>query len=235
MNYGHGILQPQVKRDANALPVIDTKDVDLENLCPISLIRTHTKSDDVPYVTDEQLVLYRKTAFEAAEKYTGFLFTQQRAVTENVSRKSGRRWRDSYTHRLRYPSADGRVYLYGSRDGIGNRMIDIGAGERNIRIPVQSGAFDLGSCCDPCRSDRDVNYGWKVLYKAGINCKDDVPAGIVMGVLKMVAFLMMNAGDEILTVRNREQAESTGIIGTNNAAWASGAIEQWRIYVDDAI
>lgn len=234
MNFGGGHLQPVLPRE-NAPPSLDAKTVDLELLCPLSLIRTHTKTDDVPTVTDAQLELYRASAFEAAEKYTSRIFTQQRPITESVARPRPRRWRDSYTFRLKHPSSDGRVYLYGSHNGLGQRMIDIGPGNREVTIPVMSGAFDASSCCDPCRSGNDLNNGWKVLYRAGVSCADDVPRGIIVGVLKFIAWMVENPGDVIMTVRNSKNTASTGITGTNNGAFASGAIEQWRIYVDDAV
>lgn len=232
--YGAGHLQPEVKRPST-LPVLETVNVDLETLCPLSLIRSHTKTDDVPNVTDEQLLLYRKSAFEAAELYTGLLFTAQKGVTEQVSRKPGRRWRDSYTYRLRYQSVDGRVYLYGDALGVGTRMIEIEPGTREVQIPVLGGALDMSACCNPCNSGRAVNNGGRVLYMAGYRCPSDIPAGIIVGVLKFIAWSVQNPGDELMSVRNRQTAESTGITGTNNVAWASGAIEQWRMYVNDAI
>jgi hypothetical protein len=105
---------------------------------------------------------------------------------------------------------------------------------RNVKIPVLSGAFDVSNCCDPCSTGKDVNYGMKVLYRAGVGCENGVPAGVLLGCLKLIAWYISNPGDEILTVRNKTSGQQAGIIGTNNAAWASGAIEQWRIFSDDA-
>lgn len=208
---------------------------DLEKHLPISLIRTHTKTDDVPHVTDEQLMLYRQTAFEVAEKYTSMLLTEVRVITENVAIKPPRRHRPYYKHRLRYQTADGRAYLYGG--GAANVALEVEPGKREIRVPVMHNAIDASSCCNPCSDGRGINFGMKVTYRAGFDCTrgQGLPAGILVGILKFIAWMVQNPGDEILTVRNREAGESTGIIGTNNGAWASGAIEQWRIYVDDAI
>lgn len=232
-----GAALPEIKAQVPGAPTLCGCKTDLEQWVPISLIRTHTKTDDVPHVTDEQLALYRQAAFEAAEKYTGWLFTEIKVITESIAAKPGRRWRPTYRHKLRYASADGRVYLYGARDGFGSAVLEIEPGERFIEVPIQHHAVDVSfSCCNPCSDGRGVNYGMRVTYRAGIDCKfGGVPASIIAGVLKFIAWSVQNPGDVIMTVRNRESGESTGIIGTNNPAWASGAIEQWRIIVDDAI
>lgn len=226
---------PEVKADALAPALCGCKH-DLEKYLSLSLIRTHTKTDDVPHVTDEQLALYRQTAFEVAEKYTGRLLTEIRVMTEPVAARARSRFRPTYKHMLRYASADGKVYLYGSATS-GTRLLEIMPGSREVVIPVSHCAIDLSSCCNPCSDGRGVNYGARVTYRAGIDCDrgDGIPAGIIVGILKFIAWMIENPGDEIMTVRNREAGESSGIVGTNNGAWASGAIEQWRIYVDRAI
>lgn len=218
---------------ANTTPVITgLKEFDLEARLPISLIRTHTKTDDVPHVTDEQLRLYRDAAFEAAELYTGLLFRRQRQITEETSTDYSARTlrRGYYTHRLKYPSADGLVYLYGTRNG--TRSFNVEPGERLVRIPVTHWAIDADPCCAP-RCSGALNHGQRLMYRAGYSCTDDIPQGIIVGVLKFIAWLITNPGDEIMTVRNRLAGDSAGIIGTNNGAWASGAIEQWRMYVSE--
>lgn len=233
---GQGIM-PVVSAPAMAdVPPLCGARQDLEKYLPLSLIRTHTKTDDVPNVTDGQLQLYRQAAFEAAEKYTGRLFTEVRVITEDVAATAGRRRRPYYVHRLRYATADGKVYLYGSKVSP-NMTLDVAPGQREVKIPVLHDAIDVSSCCDPCSTGRGVNFGMKATYRAGIDCErgDGIPAGIITGVLKFIAWMVQNPGDEIMTVRNREAGESSGIAGTNNGAWASGAIEQWRTYVNNAI
>lgn len=233
--YAPGLIEDITQPAYPGVPRIASEKIDLEKILALSLIRTHTKTDDVPHVTDEQLVLYRKTAFEVCEQYTGLLFTRRKPVQESVAIRPGKRWRNSYIHRMRYPSADGRVYLYAGHQGFSDRVIDIAPGASEIRIPVIVGAFNYNSCCDPCRGDQSINYGMSILYHAGLDDCENVPGGIIVGVLKFIAWLIINPGDEILTVRNRASSAQTGIIGTNNGAWASGAIEQWRVYVAGAI
>jgi hypothetical protein len=236
MNLGGQRLMPDItQRGVAAPPPMQSAPVDLERLLPLGEIRTHTKTDDVPHVTDNQLRLYRKAAFEACEKYTGRIFSELRVITESVSQRRTRRMRPFYIHELKHPSFDGIVYLYGTPYGAGDRRIDIGPGGRQLRLEVTNGAIDASSCCGgPCDGDQ-YNYGMKAMYRAGVDCAENVPAGIILGVLKFIAWAISNPGDEIMTVRNREAGQSDGIVGTNNGAWASGAIEQWRIYVDDAV
>ena len=89
----------------------------------IDAIRSHCKLDDVPGVTDEQLALYRAAAIEAAEKYTGLSLAGQRTVTEPIQGpahpKPGKM---SYKFTLKYPVADGMVYLYGGSHPNDNRV-----------------------------------------------------------------------------------------------------------------
>lgn len=236
MNLGGQRLMPDITHSRIAAPPpLQSVPVDLEKLLPISVIRTHTKTDDVPHVTDDQLRLYRKAAFEVCEKYTGRIFSELRVIQEPVSQRKARRFRPFYIHTLKHPSFDGIVYIYGTANGFGNRQLNIGPGGRELRLEVLGGAIDASSCCGgPCQGDQ-YNYGMMAMYRAGVDCADSIPAGIIMGCLKFIAWSISNPGDEIMTVRNREAGEATGIIGTNNGAWASGAIEQWRIYLDDAV
>jgi hypothetical protein len=216
-------------------PQLEGKKIDLESLLSLAAIRQHTKIDDVPHVTDEQLTLYRKAAFEVCEKYTGRIFCEHKVIVEDVSTGRSKRWRPTYKHRLRHASADGVIYLYGSAYGMADRTFNLSPGTQEITIEVMGGAYDAAGCCGGPHSSREVSWGMKVMYRAGIASAADVPAGIILGVLKFIAWCIQNPGDEIMTVRNRENKGEQGIIGTNNGAWASGAIEQWRIFVDDAI
>jgi hypothetical protein len=49
---------------------VETK-LDWSGRLSIDMIRQHTKTDDIPGVTDDQLLIYRASAVEAAEAYTG--------------------------------------------------------------------------------------------------------------------------------------------------------------------
>lgn len=206
------------------------KDLDLETVLPIELIRQHTKTDDVPNVTDELLELYRSAAFEAAEKFTGVMWTGVATIQELAESKADRRMFRQYSIlTLRYPSIDGIVNLFGSsgRDKI-SETFHIARGTRKVRIPTRFEAMDVAECCSPGRGA--VNFGLQLLYRTGTTDPKDIPEGLKLGCLKYIAWSQANPGDELLTVRNRLGTTETGLIGTNDAAWASGAIETWRRY-----
>ena len=62
----------------------ETAAFDWSTRLSLDVIRSHTKTDDIPGVTDEQLALYRAAAIEAAERYTGLLLAGQRTITEPI-------------------------------------------------------------------------------------------------------------------------------------------------------
>jgi len=130
---------------------------------------------------------------------------------------------------LKYGSAESFVYVYGP--GIAEQ-IPIVVGERKISMPNVFFSQDWQSCCDPCGNGMSL---FRVMYLAGYRCLNDVPKGIILGVLKYVAWCVENPGDVLKTVDDRNRAPSQFLQGTNNAVWASGALELWRTYVDDAI
>src|SRR5262249_9343905 len=111
----------------------------------------------------------------------------------------------------------------------------VNVGSKSVRIPVLAMSLDLSNaCCRPACSPDDpsgtMNPGMKVLYRTGFKGVEDVPAGIKLGMLKYCAWCITHPGDEIVAVRNRTITRSSLVDGTNNVAWASGAIEIWRQY-----
>lgn len=209
---------------------------DWSNLISMELIREHTKTDDVPGVTDVQLRLYRAVAIDAAQHYTGFLLTGQRNVTEPVEGPSAAKlYKSSYKIRLQYPVSDGIVYIYGGLDPAANHPLYIKPNTRTLHVPVRYGMVDLSNCCDPCSRSPAVNGGMMACYKAGYKCVEDVPPGVILGCLQFIAWVIEHPGDEVLTVRNRRDARSEGAMGTNNIAIASGALETWRILDEDVV
>lgn len=212
--------------------------LDWDSVLPLELIREHTKTDDVPSVSDAQLLLYRKAGIESAEQYTGALFSESRSVTETVDRPWRKRdmMRGSYMHTVQYPIADGIAYLFGSRDGIGNSTLQTTPGSRNIRIPLVQTALDLGGpCCRPACDTGEGNYGMQIMYRAGYAKASAIPAGIIVGILKFIAWNITHPGDVFSAVQNTESVQAGILKGTNNVAWASGALELWRQYDPDAI
>lgn len=194
----------------------------------MELIRAHTKTDDIPYVTDEQLELYRTTAFEHAERYTGRILTGVASVQQMAETKR-HNYRRKNTFQLAFPTLDGIVTLYGPTTTDLTHNVQATPGSRKINLPIAREAIDVNDCCGGCGRG-GINYGMKILYRTGVRSADEIAQGIRVGALKFIAWCVSNPGDELLTVRNRLGTTETGLIGTNNAAWASGAIEAWRLY-----
>ena len=204
------------------------KCLDLEELLPIDFIRTHTKTDDVVSVTDDQLKLYREHAFETADIYTGRKWSCVEEYTQSVRpRPSRHRFRQAQKVRLDFPAADGYIRMTGE---YGNHFLRVSPGDTKVRLPQFPLLSDAVNCCNPCANGGQ--QGATITYKVGTTSKDDIPAGIIVGVLKYIAWMIAHPGDEIMTVRNRfAKSDSGELIGTNNGAWASGAIEVWRMYM----
>jgi hypothetical protein len=196
----------------------------------IDMVREHTRTDDTPGVTDEMLKLYRKAAIEAAELYTGQLLGGKKTMTEVIQLPNN--WsRNYYRHQFRYSVAtDGYAYVYGRSI---NMTLPVVAGQQSIRVPRMSHIPDFTNCCDPCATGHDM----RVLYWAGYACPDDVPAGIVLGCLQFIAWVVEHPGDELLAMRNKLDASNAagGTHGRSNIALISGALETWRQYDADAI
>lgn len=211
---------------------------DLEELCPLELIRTHTKTDDVPFVTDEQLRLYRKAAFEAAQQYSAVLCGPVQQVVEAVRYRnptvSFRKPHQHIVHDTQFPVHAPFVYTW---RGIlrENKPIKVAEGQRRIKVAMFTPDMYFDSCCaDPCGNTGGIEgeSSQQIMYYAGYNKVSEIPSGIVLGMLKYIAWSVMRPGDELLTQRNRTSIAEAGVTGTNNAAWASGALELWVTYDD---
>lgn len=214
--------------------------IDLEAMLPVAQIRTHCKIDDVPSVTDAQIVLYREAAIEACESYTGQYWRGSKHVDQDIAIRSdgksggvaaylmgGPRGRLDTRVRLDHPTLDGVVTIMGSNV---NRIVRAKPGAREIRVPIDNIALE-GNCCHPCAVD--ANFGMRALYTTGVSCLHDVPAGIKLGCLKYIAWLIENPGDELNTVGTAQTLRVRLNEGTNNGIWGSGALEVWRQYRND--
>lgn len=200
--------------------------VDLEDVLSLELIRSHTKTDDDVFVSDELLKLYRKAAIEAAEAYTGQKFGSAKTVTENIDfRERFSRFRSAQRIRLKQKAIDGTVMLYGGNLSTPSQMPTQRDG-RTLLIPNYF-MGDNFTCCHPCvAADKSL----KAVYRTGAACGDYIPHGIILGCLKYIAWTIGNPGDELVTMRDRSGQATSGVTGTNNAAIASGAVEEWRRY-----
>ncbi len=65
-------------------PENQAKPFSAEKLVPLSMIREHTKTDDVETVSDDLLRFYRTAALQAADQYLGISVTSTRWVSETV-------------------------------------------------------------------------------------------------------------------------------------------------------
>jgi hypothetical protein len=213
-----------VAQPAPLMELPEGHEISADNILSIDLIRTHTKTDDVVGVTDEQLRLYRKSSLEAAEQYSGLLINNTVRLTEEVSLPRdilyyvGR----PKKHTLRYQLADRRVMIRGMA---GNYMREFDIGTREIYIDPQLPSIDFS-----CRNGPNGYNKTTITYIAGFAKIDDIPGGIVLGCLKYIAWCVANPGDVLMTVRNTQKSNNATIIGTNNIPWSSGALELWRQY-----
>jgi hypothetical protein len=195
----------------------------------LEMVREHTKTDDAPGVTDEMLRLYRQAAIEAAEFYTGMLLRGKKTLTEIV-RVPRNVIKPYYKHTFRYQVADdGFAYLYGRSI---NMPIPVISGQSSVRIPHLHHIPDFTNCCHPSFTD-----DMRILYWAGYSCPAKVPAGIVMGCLQFIAWVVEHPGDELLAMRNKTDASNVGggVHGNANVPLISGALETWRQYDPEAI
>jgi len=233
------MLMPETKAGTpKDPPVLTAKRFEPEAILSLELIRQHTKSDDVIRVPDNLLSLYRDAALQAAESYTGMLLRQQQVVTQDVSRELDilvtRPRRPYYKVRLEYPTVDGVLYLYGGWPMLDVVTIHAEPGDTTVRVPFQHHALDMSPCCRPshCGTPRPANFGVKLMYRAGLTDEQAIPASIRMGALKYIAWAINNPGDEALSGVNQSNVNPQA--GRNNAAWQSGAVEEWRLCVRDA-
>lgn len=200
--------------------------LDPESVLPVALMRSHTRTDDMPNVSDAQLALYRKAALEACEQYTGRKWTRRERITQDVGLPESSLTRDRRRSRVRldYPTDDG-VIVFSSPHG--GQTITVMPGSRSIEIPVRNISVDTWACCGGC--DKPVNWGASITYTTGVCKADDMPAGVILGCLKYIAWAVENPGDQLVTVAG---VKTTGqeLAGTNNGTWGSGAIDLWRQY-----
>lgn len=221
--------------------VIVAKPYDLDLVLSLDLIREHTKTDDVPSVTDAQLKLYRKAALEAAEAYTSLLLTRRKVVFEDVDlpglfgRNKHRGFHQQgspniHKYTTKYAFGDPVAYWYGLA-GFSHEQITVEVNSHTARLPLSHTDFGMG-CCSPCGNG---GASGRLQYVAGFACEDDFPAAIALGALKYIAHVIENLGDNIVVVNSRGGgASAASASDPANPALASGAIDIWRSVIPDA-
>ena len=209
--------------------VISEKRFPLKEILSMEMMRAHTKTNDIIQVTDPQLEYYREVAFEHAEIYTGRFIARLVSVREDIEVDHNTHgFRQSYNLKLSYTPLGGTVML--SAPGGGPReRVRTKKDDRIIKVPLLTKELTYNDCCRGCGGNM-ANRGYQAIYETGYRSVEDIPSGIVYGCLKFITWATANPGDELLTVRNRLGTTETGLIGTNNGAWASGAIEHWKLY-----
>jgi hypothetical protein len=213
---------------ALSVDVVSREKLKAADVLPLETIRAHTKTDDTPTVLDDQIALYRDTAFEQAELYTGRMILGAALVREmfriDVSGIGLRR--NYHLMKLKYEPLEKVVYV-SNKSGRQAKQVYIKDKSRKITVPTDCMSLDFMSCCN---GGSGLDYDALVSYSTGYKTADDIPNTILYGCLKFIMWAIANPGDELLTVRNRLGTTETGLIGTNNGAWASGAIEHWMSY-----
>lgn len=232
--FQRGLNVMHTPQPANMAEQLKADKFNLDTVLPLEAVREHTKTDDVPAVTDMMLRLYRKAAFEAAQEYTGLMLLEQRIVTEDVRPPvfTHRGYNAAtFTHRLQYAAAQNFLWYYGLKGQPAERVA-VQPGTNTVQLPQRFDSFGLG-CCNPCADTATA----RVQYVAGLGCVDDIPAAILLGVLKYIAHVVENPGDMVVASNT-----GGGTVGSSltvsqpaNPAWASGAIEIWRVVKRDAI
>lgn len=212
--------------------VPESKAIDLDSVCSIDRIRIHCKADDIPSVTDDQIVLYRDAAFEAAEQYSGLMLRAQKRLEESIRLPSNysHDLRKRIKHTLQFATSDSLIYIYGP--GVQHEM-NVGVGVKRLILPNIFQSSDWQQCC--ARGAQQGLSLYKVMYLAGYRDASEIPSGIIVGVLKWIAWSIQNPGDSLLTVDDVKRTGTNGMTGTNNVAWGSGALELWRQYNRGAI
>jgi hypothetical protein len=205
---------------------------DYEMWLPLSLVRTHTKTDDIMHVTDEQLRLYRQAAIESCETYTGVVISGYKHITETLRTRAPRFGVSSVSFEASFPPSDGIIYYRGPGGDKG--VVNVPPKRKKFKLPVRS--FDLfgtgggegSDCCAPCADGFQVNNGYVLTYRTGYGSPEEVPGIIKLGCLKFIAWSVEHAGDVLVVMANTNNVRSSGILGSNNVTWASGALELWR-------
>lgn len=213
---------------------------DFEAFLPLGLVRQHTKTEDIPAVTDEVLDLYREAAIQAAEVYTGLSLSKRKVVTEFVSlsvgaqrpRMYGQQWKPTFSHITEYPVSDDFVWYYGHRVDAAPEKVFVRPGSTEIQLPRRHDSFGLG-CCNPYGPEPHA----KIMYHAGYSCLTQLPAALKLGALKYIAHAVTNAGDTVVATTAAGGKSSSGtaqdVAGASDPAVASGAVAIWRTLVKD--
>lgn len=223
------------------------EDLPLERILPMSLVRTHCKVDDLPGITEEQLVLYRQASFEAAELYTGRKWMGRTRIEQAIESPRFRGLSQAAIARidieLDYMPVNGIVNVYGTGNQplfwLDGMVLPFMHQEYFHTIKLQPGVqrfelqndvmfYSAGVTANCVENDRSFQQqGLKCVYVAGPKEEKEIPAGILLGCLKFIAWSIENPGDQFVPMVVRQVGVTTV---SNDPAFSSGAIDQWRRY-----
>lgn len=195
------------------MPVATIDDDLLERLLPLALVRAHTKTDDVPHVTDEQLMLYRQAAFEAAQLYTGIELSGPEFVTQSIPPNTGR----TRFVALDRPAIDGIIVV---SEGARSATIAVAPGATQLRLTPETRVIGGGF---PFAEDCGTAANSSIRYRVRTACDPTLPADVKVGCLQFIGWLIGNPGDNT-DVRSAADVRS--------ASRASGALNTWRRHID---
>jgi hypothetical protein len=219
----------------------------LEQVLPLDLVKVHCKIDDLPGITNSQLELYRQAAFEAAELYTGRMWSTRKKIEQDIKSPRFRGISQAAIARIQveldYIPVDGVVNIFGTADNPlfwldGMQLpimrqpmfqtILLPPGVQNFEMAndLMFFSFDAGRDCGMMGNVRPFEQqGARASYVAGPKSAKDVPAGVKLGCLKYIAWSVENPGDAFVPMVIRQVGVTTV---SNDPAYSSGAIDEWR-------
>jgi hypothetical protein len=216
---------------------------DIEKILSLDLVKVHCKIDDLPGITDSQLSLYRQASLEAAELYTGRKWVRRERIEQDIKSPRFRTVAQAAIARLRveldYLPINGIVNVYGTGSQPTfwlNGMImpfmrqdyystiKLGPNIQSFEMQNDHMFYSAGITPNCSQFDRQfVQEGIKAVYIAGP--PEKVPAGIILGALKYIAWSIENPGDQFVPMVIRQVGVTTV---SNDPAISSGAIDEWR-------
>lgn len=223
------------------------EDEDIEKILSLDLVKIHCKIDDLPGITDEQLMLYREAAFEAAELYTGKKWVRRERIEQEIKSPRFRTIAQAgvarVTVELDYLPVNGIVNVYGT----GSQPLFWLSGQAlpfmrqdfysTIKLPPGAQSFQMqndqmfysagvtGNCYGNNDGMSFEHAGLKAVYIAGPPSHEKIPAGLKLGCLKYIAWSVENPGDQFVPMVVRQVGVTTV---SNDPAFSSGAIDEWR-------
>lgn len=221
------------------------EEISAEDILPMSLVRDHCRLDDLPGITVKMLELYRKSSFEAAEKYTMRKWFARERIEQAIESPKFRGLAQAAIARidvnLDYIPIDGIVNIHGTGNQptywLDGMVLPFMRHQYFQTIKLQPGVsrfemqndimfYSAGISPNCIENDRQFQQqGLKCVYVAGVRDINAIPAGVLLGCLKYIAWTIENPGDQFVPMVVRQVGVTTV---SNDPAFSSGAIDEWR-------